>query len=243
VIDTHAHLDACEGEPEALVRDARAAGVTRILTVGREQALALAERLDGVHAIVGWHPHEAAAAGETAALRPLLAHPFAVAVGECGLDFYRDYAPRDAQERVFRAQIELANELAMALVVHTRAADEETFRLLERARVPVVLHCFSSVARLDEAIERGYYVSFAGNVTFPRAEDLRAAAARVPADRLLAETDAPYLAPVPRRGRPNVPANVVHTLRALAGLRGADARELEARIERNAERAFGLAAA
>jgi TatD DNase family protein len=240
MIDTHAHLDQCAAPPADLVVDAARAGVRRILTVGREEALALAEQFEGVWAIVGWHPHEAGGVADAGAVRPLLAHPRAVAVGECGLDFYRDYAPRDAQRRVFAAQIALANELGRPLVVHTRAADAETFAMLGEARVPVVLHCFGSPERLDDALARGYYVSFAGNVTYPRADHLRDAARRVPAELLLAETDCPYLAPAPHRGRPNAPANVAVTTAFLAELRGEPADALGERIEANAARAFGL---
>jgi TatD DNase family protein len=240
VIDTHAHLDLCEGAAEDLVDAAAAAGVGRILAVGREQALDLAGRFASVWAIVGIHPHEAAEAGDVDRLRPLLAHPRAVAVGECGLDFFRDYAPRADQLRVFEAQIALANETGLPLVIHTRAADDDTFRMLGAAEVPVVLHCFSSVDRLDEAVERGYYCSFAGNVAFARADDLRAAAARVPAERILAETDCPYLAPPPHRGRPNQPAYAAITLGVLARERGVSEAALGEQIDRNADRLFGL---
>jgi TatD DNase family protein len=240
VIDTHAHLDLCEGTPEQLVAAAAAAGVGRILTVGRGQALDLAERLEPVWAIVGIHPHEAGDPAEVESLRPLLAHPRAVAVGECGLDFYRDYAPRRAQVAVFAAQIALANELGLPLVIHTRAAEEDTFRMLEQARVAVVLHCFSTPGRLDEAVARGYLCSFAGNVAYPSAADLRAAAARVPAELILAETDSPYLAPPPHRGRPNQPAHIALTLEVLARERGVDPAGLAAQIDRNADRVFGL---
>lgn len=242
MIDTHAHLDACAEPPEQLVREAAESGVGRILTVGREQAVGLAERFPGVWAVVGWHPHEAAEVDDPRSIAGLLRHERAVAVGECGLDYYRDYAPRDRQAEVFRAQVELANELAMPLVIHTREASADTFEMLEAARVPVVLHCFSSVDRLDEAIRRGYYCSFAGNVTYPAAGDLRSAAAAVPADRILAETDSPYLAPVPFRGSRNHPANVVHTLAVLAGVRDVAPAALEAQIEQNARAVFGLPA-
>ena len=141
-------------------------------------------------------------------------------MGECGLDYFRDHAPRDVQARVFGAQIDLANELRLPLVIHTRAADDDTFRMLERAEVPVVLHCFSSVGRLDDAIARDYHCSFAGNVAYPSAGPLREAAALVPAERILAETDSPYLAPPPHRGRPNQPAHVAVTLGVLARERG-----------------------
>ncbi len=240
MIDTHAHLELCEDTPADLVAAAAQAGVGRILTVGREQALALAESFASVWAIVGIHPHEAAEGIDVAGLRPLLAHPRAVAVGECGLDFYRDYAPRADQVQVFAAQIDLANELGLPLAIHTRAADEDTFRMLAAARVPVVLHCFSTVDRLDEAIERGYYCSFAGNVAYPSAGALRAAAARVPEERILAETDSPYLAPPPHRGRPNQPAYVAVTLAVLARERGVEPAALAATIDRNADRVFGL---
>jgi TatD DNase family protein len=242
VIDTHAHLEDCEAPADQLVAEAAQAGVGTILTVGREGAIELAERFDGVRAVVGYHPHEAASVGAVEALRPLLDHPRVVALGECGLDWYRDYAPREDQLRVFGDQIHLANELGRTLVVHTRAADEDTFALLRGARGTVVLHCFGAVEMLDEAIARGYYCSFAGNLTYRRADDLREAAARVPDELLLAETDAPFLSPEPRRGRPNTPAAVMRTLEALARVRGAEAAELERRIERNAGAAFGLEA-
>ena len=241
MIDTHAHLEMCDGEPEDVAAAAADAGVSRILTIGREQAVGLAEQIPGVWAVVGVHPHEAAEVGDpAAAVRELIGHPRAVAVGECGLDFYRDYAPRDAQRRAFAAQIEVANEARLPLVIHTRAADDETFAMLEAAEVPVVLHCFGSVGRLDDALERGYLVSFAGNVCYPKAEDLREAARRVPHDRILAETDAPYLAPPPHRGRPNPPAYVRRTREVLAAERGAEPATLEAQIDANATRVFGL---
>jgi TatD DNase family protein len=241
VIDTHAHLEMCDGEPEDVVAAAAAAGVTRILTIGREQAAGLAERIPGVWAIVGVHPHEAAeVADPAAAVRELLGRPRVVAVGECGLDFYRDHAPRDDQRRAFAAQIEVANDAGLPLVIHTRSADDETFTMLEAARVPVVLHCFGAVGRLDDALDRGYFVSFAGNVAYPRADDLREAARRVPGERILAETDAPYLAPPPHRGRPNQPAYVMRTLEVLAAERGVEPGALAAQIDANATCLFGL---
>ena len=169
-----------------------------------------------------------------------LAHPKAVAVGETGLDFFREYARHDAQHRLFDLQLQLARELSRPVVIHTRAADDATLEHLSAHEGTVVLHCFSSPALLEPALDRGWYVSFAGNVTYPKAEELRAAAARVPDDRLLAETDAPYLAPQPVRGRRNEPANVVHTLAALAEARRADTNELAAQIDANAAACFGL---
>ncbi len=246
MIDTHAHLEACDDPPAEVVARARAAGVRRILAVGTtietcRGALVAAERDDGVYAVLGIHPHEAEREGNRIdELRALLAHPRAVAVGETGLDFYRDRAPRDRQLALFAAELDLAAELGKPVVVHTRAADAETALALERFGGTVVLHCFSSPSLLPVALERGYYVSFAGNVSFPNASELRVAAATVPADRLLAETDSPYLAPQPVRGRPNEPAYVMHTLAALAAARREDSDELEARIEANAAAAFGL---
>jgi TatD DNase family protein len=246
VIDTHAHLDACGDPAGALLARAREAGVDRVVGIGSgidscRAILEIARADPGVSCALGIHPHQAG--GEEAErlgeLRSLLEDENARAVGETGLDFFRDYAPRDAQRRVFEQQLELAMSLSLPVVVHTRAAEEETAALLAGFDGTVVLHCFSSPELLDVALERGYYVSFAGNVTFPKATDLHEAAARVPADRLLAETDCPYLAPQPVRGRPNEPAYVVHTVTALAELRGCPVEELEAQIDENATRAFG----
>jgi TatD DNase family protein len=247
VIDTHAHLDACADPPDALVARAEAAGVDRILTVGTtiercREALAQAERHSGVFAILGAHPHEAGgdAVDRLDELRGLLGHPRAVAVGETGLDHYRDYAPRNRQRELFDAQLALAAELGLPVVVHTRAAEDETLAALEAFTGDVVLHCFSSARLLPPALERGWYVSFAGNVTYKNASELRVAASQVPADRILAETDCPYLSPEPRRGRPNEPANVVHTVAALAAARREETGELAARIDENAARVFRL---
>jgi len=247
VIDTHAHLDGCEEPPEALLARAREAGVERVITVGSgidscRAALAIAEGERGVFAALGIHPHQAGGpeAERLAELAELLGQERAVAVGETGLDFYRDWAPPDSQRSLFAAQLELAGELGKPVVIHNRDADSETAAALAGFDGTVILHCFSSPALLDVALERGYYLSFAGNVTYPSAEELREAARRVPAERILAETDSPYLAPVPRRGRPNEPSNVVHTVAALAQTRGEDAAELAARIDANATAAFSL---
>jgi TatD DNase family protein len=249
LIDTHAHLDACDGDVADVLARARAAGVTRVIAVGTgvdssRETLAICEREEGVYAALGVHPHDAGKATDRdlKELRALLDHPRVVAVGETGLDHFRDYAPRDAQLRMFRAQAELAAEHGKALVVHTRAADDETVAALADVpgEVPVVLHCFSSSGLLEPALERRWFVSFAGNVTYPKATDLREAAARVPAERLLAETDSPYLAPQPVRGKRNEPAHVVHTLAVLADSRGENAEDLARVIEENARAAFAL---
>ena len=248
MIDTHAHLDALDDAPEALVR-AREACVQRVVTIGTtldscRTALALAEREEGVFVSLGLHPHEAGTSGpaEVDELATLMDHPKAVAVGETGLDHFRDYAPHDRQLELFRAQAELAVATGKPIVVHTRAAEDETLAVLaalpEDARV--VLHCFSSLRLLAPALEHGWFVSFAGNVTYPKASELRTAAARVPVGRILAETDSPYLSPQPVRGRRNEPAHVVHTLATLAEARGEDRDELESAIDANAVAAFRL---
>lgn len=238
MIDTHAHLDALDDTDGAISR-AREAGVTRILTVGGAEAVALADRFDDVHAIVGIHPHDAAM-GDVGEVCRLQAHPKVVAVGETGLDWFRDYAPRADQLRVFESQLGLAAELGKPVVIHTRAADDDTLAALAGFDGTVVLHCFSSPHLLPTALERGWYVSFAGNVTYKNAPELRIAAAQVPADRILAETDCPYLAPQPVRGKRNEPAYVAHTVDALARARDEEPSELAAQIDRNASACFGL---
>jgi TatD DNase family protein len=239
VIDTHAHLGDDAGE---VLERARAAGVTRVIDVATSVArahetLARADRLEGVYACLGVHPHEAADPGDLDELRELLAHPKAVAVGETGLDYFRDYAPHDAQQQLFAQELALALEVGKPVVIHTRAADDDTRERLLAHEGPVVLHCFSSPALLDAALERAWYVSFAGNVTYKNAYELRAAARRVPHELLLAETDSPYLAPQAVRGKRNEPAFVVHTYALLEELHGAAIRE---QIEANAARVFGL---
>jgi TatD DNase family protein len=246
VIDTHAHLDAVD-DPSAALARAREVGVTRVITVGTgidssRAALDLAERESSVFAAVGIHPHEAggAEAERIEELRRLLEHERAVAVGETGLDFFRDYAPHDRQRTLFEQELALAAELGLPVVIHSREADEATVAALSGHPGRVILHCFSSAGLLPAALEHRWYVSFAGNVTYPKAEDLRAAAAQVPDERILAETDSPYLAPQPRRGAPNEPANVVHTLETLAAVRRVSPEELAAHIDANAGEAFSL---
>jgi TatD DNase family protein len=240
VIDTHTHLG--DDAAEVLSR-ARTAGVTRLVAVATtvESArglLGLAEQHDGVFASLGVHPHEAGEPGDLDALHALLAHPKAVAVGETGLDYFRDYAPHDAQQALFDAQLALARDVRKPVVIHTRAADDDTRDRLVRHDGTVILHCFSSPPLLDAALEHGWYVSFAGNVTYKNAYELRDSARRVPADRLLVETDSPHHAPQPVRGRRNEPAFVVHTYDLLSELRGEDVRVL---ADENATRAFALA--
>ncbi len=249
MIDSHTHLELCEPPDAELVAAAEAAGVTRILTVGIDgvtcrAALAAAEDFPQVYAAIGRHPNAAAGFDDAdlAELQALAAHDKCVAIGETGLDFYRDGAPREDQQRAFEAQIELARATGKPLVIHTRAADEPTLDTLEAdaGDLQVILHCFSMTEQLDRCLaHEGWWFSFAGNVTYPSAADLRQAALRVPAERLLVETDAPYLSPQPQRGRPNQPANVVHTAQALAIERRVAYEELEAAVERNAATVFG----
>jgi TatD DNase family protein len=249
MVDTHCHLDSCKPPDDELVARARAIGVTRIATVGMnpesiERAVAAANRFDEVFAIVGHHPNEATGFDPARDIEPIeraAADPRVRAIGETGLDYFRDYAPRDDQRRAFEAQIDLAARLGLPLVIHTRAAEEDTFAILrERAsELTVVLHCFSAPDRLEECVEHRYVCSFAGNVTYPNATDLQQAARDVPDDLLMVETDSPYLAPQPARGKPNEPANVAWTAEHVAELRGVPYEQLEATVERTAARVFG----
>jgi TatD DNase family protein len=248
VVDTHCHLDSCAPPDAELVANARAVGVSRLATVGMHDesianALAAAREHEGVYAIAGRHPHftEGWSDAELGAIETAAADPKVVAVGETGLDYFRDRAPRDDQRRAFEAQLELAGRLGLPVAIHTREAEEDTFAILaEHAdRVTVLLHCFSAPDRLEECVERGYYCSFAGNVTYKSAEALQAAARELPEELILVETDSPYLAPVPHRGEKNEPANVVATAEFVADLRGVGYGELDATVDRNSARLFG----
>jgi len=247
VTDSHAHLDACAEDAAVLVERARAAGVMRIVTIGTgidscRAALAIADTNEGVYAALGIDPHQAGTseADRIDELRELLAHPKAVAVGETGLDTVRRHATLGRQRRLMDAHLALADELGLPVVIHNREADEETARALEGFDRAVVLHCFSSPDLIPLAVERRYFVSFAGNATYPNAAALREAAAAIPRERILVETDSPYLAPQPLRGTTNEPAHVVHTIRALAEARGESAAELAAATHANASAAFAL---
>jgi TatD DNase family protein len=247
VTDSHAHLDARDVDTAAVIGRANAAGVTRIVTIGTgidscRAALAIADENDGVYAALGIDPHQAGTGegGRTAELRELLAHPKAVAVGETGLDTVRRFATPAQQERLLSAHLELADELGLPVVIHNREADAETARALAGFGGTVVLHCFSSPGLVPIAVERGYYVSFAGNATYPGATELREASAAIPRDRILVETDTPYLSPQPVRATRNEPANVTHTIRALADARGDSFDELAAATHANAAVAFAV---
>ena len=255
MVDTHAHLGLCEPDEDELIADAREAGVRRILTVGlgedsNREVVRLAESSDEVYAAVGRHPNNAGGFDEAAgdALEQLASRSEVVAIGETGLDFYRDRAEPEDQRRAFSAQIEIARDAGKPVVIHLRDregsedAAGEAFDTLaaEADGVPVILHCFSAgPAWAERAAERGWYCSFAGNLTYPKAESIREAAALVPDDRLLVETDSPFLSPQPVRGNPNQPANVVATAERLAEIRGVPYGELERTVEANAARVFG----
>lgn len=255
MIDSHTHLFLCERPEAELVAAARGAGVERMLNVGlnaetNEQAIAAAERYEAVFATVGCHPTEAAGfddarAGEIARLAA--ENPKVRAIGETGIDYYRESASRADQRRSFEAQIEIAAERDLPIVIHARDPDGETgavddvFSILDQRGegVDVILHCFLAPWRVGDAIDRGWYCSFSGVVTFPSARELREAAAKLPDELVLVETDAPYLAPQPVRGKPNEPAHVVSTAAAVAEARGVTYAELERTVEANARALFG----
>jgi TatD DNase family protein len=248
VIDSHTHLDSCPPPNTELVAAAAREGVTRILTVGMDaasnrSALRAAEDFPQVHTAIGRHPNHAQGFDDAdlADLEALASHPRCVAIGETGLDYYRDYAPRADQKRAFHAQIELARATGKPLIIHTRAAEDDTVSTLkERAPgLQVVMHCFSMPDRLQECLAEGWWISFAGNVTYPKADDLALAAERVPDERLLVETDAPYLTPQPVRKHRNEPAFVVHTARFVAERRGVAYDDFERLVDANAATLFG----
>jgi TatD DNase family protein len=252
VVDSHTHLHLCEPPDAELVEAAVEAGVNRIVTVGTDGAtnrlaLEAAERFPQVYAAIGRHPNEAAGFDDAGLveLEALSAHERCVAIGETGLDFYRDYAPREDQERAFLAQIELARRVGKPLVIHTRAAEVPTLAILREhaAGVKVILHCFSMPDRIYECLEQpDWWISFAGNVTFPKAGPLREAMLGVPLPRLLVETDAPYLAPQVMRGKPNHPALVARTAQLIAEERRMAYDELERSVEAASAAVFGWSA-
>jgi TatD DNase family protein len=257
MIDSHAHLGVCDPPDAELVADAKRVGVRRILTIGLDQesnidAVRAAKEFEGVFAAVGRHPNSAdgfdAAAAE--AIEALAADDVVRAIGETGLDFYRDGASEESQVRAFEAQIRIARRTRLPLVIHARdssgpgagRAVADCYELLaaEAEGVEVILHCFSATSeRASEAAERGWHVSFAGNVTYPKSDDLRVAAALIPDRLLLVETDSPFLAPQVVRGKPNSPANVTHTAEVVAEARGIGYEQLDAIVSENAARLFG----
>lgn len=254
MIDSHTHLFLCERPEAEVVARAHEAGVERMLNVGldrdtNEIAIAAADRYEAVFATVGCHPTEAAGFDDARAedIARLATHEKVRAIGETGIDYYRETASRQDQRRAFEAQIEIARDRGLPVVIHARDPDGETgatddvFAILDEHAdgVPVILHCFLAPWRVEDAIERGWYCSFSGIVTFPSAEELREAAARLPDELVLVETDAPYLAPQPVRGKSNEPAHVVSTAEVVAEVRGVSYAELERTVEANARALFG----
>lgn len=249
LIDTHCHLFLMEGEAGRLVSEARAGGVGTLVCVGIDPESSrssrdLADAREGVFATAGVHPHTASSFDDAAGavVEELLADPRVVAVGETGLDYHRMRSPKEDQQRAFRTHCALARETDKPLVVHTRDAWEDVLAILAEERAErVILHCFSGDrAAAAEAAARGYYCSFAGPVTYPKNDELRLAAAAVPANLLLVETDSPFLAPQVLRGRDNAPANVRHVAEALAEARGETLESVAEATTRNARAAFGL---
>ncbi len=254
MIDSHTHLFLCERPEAEVVAAALGAGVERMLNVGLEgesnaKAIAAAERHESVFATAGCHPTEAAGFDDARAeeIARLAAHEKVRAIGETGIDYYRETASRADQRRALEAQIEIARDRGLPIVIHARDPEGETgavdgiFEILDaRAEgVAVILHCFLAPWRVQDAIDRGWYCSFSGIVTFPSAEELREAAAKLPDELVLVETDAPYLAPQPVRGKANEPAHVVSTAEVVAEVRGASYAELERTVEANARALFG----
>ncbi len=246
-MDTHCHLFLLDRQPADVVETAKAAGVDRLICVGVDPAtsarsLEIAETVEGVFATAGMHPHDAATFDSDASARieELLLSPFVIGVGECGLDYFRMHSPVEDQVRCLKVHIALSNDTGKTMVVHVRDAWPDVLRVLDEGSAErVVIHCFSGDAQLArECAARGYWVSFAGNITYPKNEHLRQAAAALPADRLLVETDSPFLSPQKLRGRSNEPANVVVTIETLAQVRSEPVSSITESIATNARAAF-----
>jgi TatD DNase family protein len=252
LIDSHCHLDYYQGEDRAaILTRAQEAGVAEMVTIGTRlsraaEQIGMAEASPHIWCTVGTHPHHAAEEElpQEEAITALASHPKVIGIGEAGLDYFYDKSPRDVQAQVFRTQIRAARRAGMPVCIHTRDADDDTLAILKEEQEQggdflFLLHCFSSGRALAEAgVAMGGYVSFSGILTFPKSGELRAIAADLPADRILVETDAPYLAPVPFRGKRNEPAHVAHTARVLAEVRGVSADEVAAMTTANFRRLF-----
>ena len=249
LVDSHVHLDheQFRSDLDALIARAHEQGVTRMLTIGTgdgppklDCAVELASKYEGVYATVGVHPHEASKANAATFddLRKLLREPGVLALGEIGLDYHYDFSPREVQREVFVEQMRLARDAGKPIIIHTREAWSDTVDLLRREWTgPGIMHCFTGdEAQAREALDLGFHLSFGGVLTFNKAENVRQAAAIVPDDRLLVETDAPYLAPIPHRGKRNEPAFMVETVKRLAAVRGVEAERIAALTTENFDR-------
>ena len=256
-IDSHAHIDGAEydADRDEVVQRARGAGVRAILTVGTgdphsgalERAVALAEQYDDVYAAIGTHPHDARLFDDQAEakIKELTKSPRVIAWGEIGLDYHYDNSPRDVQRDAFSRQLWLAQDVGLPVILHTREAEDDTIEILQSewgaSGLPGIMHCFSGSLRLAErALELGFMISFAGVLTFKKADELRDVARQIPQDRLLIETDCPYLTPVPFRGKRNEPAHVIEVARSLAVIHGKDLEEIGEITTNNFKRLFGL---
>jgi TatD DNase family protein len=245
-VDTHCHLFLLEREVAGVLEEARSAGVGTVVVPGIDpassrRAVELAESFRGVFATAGMHPHDASAFDERAGaeIEELLSNPHVVAVGECGLDFFRMHSPVEDQERALRAHVALAADAGLPLVVHVRDAWDAILRVLGEGSPDVVLHCFTGdVATARECVARGWHLSFAGNITYPTNAHIRDAAAEIPLDRILVETDSPFLSPQRLRGRDNAPANVVDVIDTIASVRGIGVEDVRSATAANAARAF-----
>lgn len=258
LIDSHCHLDSAEfdADRDEVIQRALDAGVEHMVAIGTgsgppdlEAGIRLAERHAAFYATVGVHPHDAAKATQTdlQRLEHLLSHPKVIAVGEIGLDYHYDFSPRDTQKSIFIEQMSIAAAARKPIVIHTREAWNDTLALIEEhwtpRGLPGIMHCFSGgPAESQRALELGFYLSFGGIVTFPKALDVQAAAREAPLDRILVETDAPYLAPVPKRGKRNEPALMVHTARKLAELRGESFEQISSATSENFRRLIAATA-
>jgi TatD DNase family protein len=249
-VDSHCHLDdpKFDADRESVIERALAAGVTRLLAIGTgngppdlEVALRLADRYPSIYATIGVHPHDASKATEEtfAQLRDLAAHPKVLAIGEIGLDYHYDFSPRDVQRAVFDRQLSLAADARKPIVIHTREAWDDTLAQIDSLPRGGIMHCFTGdPSQARQALDRGFHLSFGGVLTFPKAESLREAAALAPDDRILIETDCPYLAPVPHRGKRNEPAFVVETARRLAQVRNTTPEHIAELTTQNFNRLF-----
>jgi TatD DNase family protein len=258
LVDSHCHLDGPKftDDREAVIDRALAAGVDRMLSIGSgdgppdlEAAIRIADKYAPVWATVGVHPHDASLVDDAAlrGLEALLKHPKVVGLGEIGLDYHYDHSPRDVQKAVFRDQLTIARQAGVPVIIHTREAWDDTFAILDEhwapAGLPGIMHCFSGgVAEAERSMKMGFFISIAGVVTFPKSDDLRAAAKAVPDDRLLVETDSPYLAPVPYRGKRNEPSYVVETAKRVAAERDVTYEEVCRMTTENFDRLFPAAA-